>query len=86
MLIQSPSTDIKRIHYLIAKKRVPPSTLLTIFYKMPPSRTPLDCISGNRFKGCGISPYLRGKVAGLVFKGSNPYEIGRVLSLTRSTV
>ena len=29
---------------------------------------------------------MRGKVAGLAFKGSNPYEIDRVLSLTRSTV
>jgi hypothetical protein len=57
-----------------------------VFTKMPPSRTPLGAISGNRFKGCEISPYMRGKVVGKASEGRNPYQIARDLKLNRETV
>jgi len=53
---------------------------------MPPSRTPLGCISGNRFKGCEITPYICGKVMGKASHGRNSYQIALDLGLDRSTV
>ena len=53
---------------------------------MPPSRTPLGAISGNRFKGCEISPYMRSKVVGKASEGRNSYQIARDLKLKRETV
>jgi hypothetical protein len=53
---------------------------------MPPSRTPLGYISGNRFKGCEISPDIRGKVMGKASRGRNFYQITHDLGLDRSTV
>jgi hypothetical protein len=53
---------------------------------MPPSRTPLGSISGNRFKGTHISPYIRGKIAGKASKGCSQRCIAMQLKLTKSTV
>ena len=53
---------------------------------MPPQRAPLGTISGNRFKGCQISPYMRGQVAGQARRGAKPTAIARDLSLDRGTV
>jgi hypothetical protein len=53
---------------------------------MPPQRTVLGSISGNRQKGQEISPYMRGQVQGQAFKGAKPAEIAADLNLTRSTV
>jgi transposase InsO family protein len=53
---------------------------------MPPLRTPLGCISGNRFKGCEISPYLRGKIAGKASLGLTAYKIAKDLKLVTGIV
>ena len=53
---------------------------------MPPLRTPLRSISGNRPKGSEISPYMRGQVAGKASKGAKTATIAKALKLTRSTV
>ena len=53
---------------------------------MPPLRTPLRSISGNRPKGSEISPYMRGQVAGKASKGAKTATITKALKLTRSTV
>jgi hypothetical protein len=57
-----------------------------MFAKMPPSRIPLGAISGNQFKGCEISPYMRGKVVGKASEGRNSYQIARDLKLKWETV
>jgi hypothetical protein len=53
---------------------------------MPPLRTPLRSISGNRPSGGHLNPYIRGQVAGQAFKGAKPAEIARDLKLDRGTV
>jgi hypothetical protein len=53
---------------------------------MPPSRTPLGSISGNRFKGTHISPYIRGKIAGKASKGCSQRRIAIQLKLTKLIV
>jgi hypothetical protein len=53
---------------------------------MPPQRTPLGSISGNRRKGQEISPYMRGQVKGQASKGAKVAEIAINLKLTRSTI
>jgi hypothetical protein len=53
---------------------------------MPPSRTPLGAISGNKIKGCEISPYMRSKVARKASEGRNHCQIARDLNLARETV
>jgi hypothetical protein len=53
---------------------------------MPPLRTPLRSISGNRPKGSEISPYIRGQVIGKASEGADPTSIAKDLKLTRSTV
>jgi len=53
---------------------------------MPPIRTPLGAISGNRLPGYEISPYMRGKVMGQASKGATPTQIAADLKLTRSAV
>jgi len=49
---------------------------------MPPQRTPLRAINGNR-KGRGpdLSPYLRGKIIGHAKAGDSPAEIQVALSV-----
>jgi hypothetical protein len=84
--VQSPPTDIKRKRVkarFYAFRLLPP---ITISAKMPPSRTPLGAISGNRFKGCEISPYMRGKVAGQSIMGRSTRGIATDLKLTQSTI
>jgi hypothetical protein len=53
---------------------------------MPPLRTPLGSISGNRSHGCELHPYSRGKIVRKASEGANPYKIAKDLDLTRSTV
>ncbi|KAN0115371.1 hypothetical protein V8E51_004915 [Hyaloscypha variabilis] len=53
---------------------------------MPPLRTPLRSISGNRPKGLEISPYMCGQVVGKASKGTKIATIAKALKLTRSTV
>ena len=53
---------------------------------MPPQRTPLGSISGNRQKGQEISPYMRGQVAGKSSKGRSTRGIAKDLNLHHSTV
>ena len=53
---------------------------------MPPLRTPLSSISGNRPRRCEIHPYWRGQIAGKASEGANSYEIVMDLDLTCSTV
>jgi hypothetical protein len=57
-----------------------------IFLKMPPLRTPLGPIPGNRFKGCEISPYIRGKVTRKALEGYSLRGIMRDLKLDPSIV
>jgi hypothetical protein len=43
---------------------------------MPPQRTPLQAIDGNRrFRGPDLSPYERGRIIGARFAGLLPYKI-----------
>ena len=53
---------------------------------MPPQRTPLGPISGNRLLGEHLSPYWRGRIAGRAEEGANPALIARELKLEYSTV
>jgi hypothetical protein len=48
---------------------------------MPPQRTLLGSISGNRQKGQEISPYMRGQVAGKSSKGRSTRGIAKDLDL-----
>ena len=54
---------------------------------MPPQRTPLHTIDGNR-KGRGpeLSPYIRGKIVGLVKARESLAEIQAILGLSRGVV
>lgn len=42
---------------------------------MPPQRTPLCSISGNRTRGLNTSPYIRGKIKGIANRGASISEI-----------
>jgi len=53
---------------------------------MPPLRTPLRSISGNRPKGSEISPFMRGQVIGKASEGAKSAVIAKALKLDRSTV
>ncbi|PMD59042.1 uncharacterized protein K444DRAFT_724842 [Hyaloscypha bicolor E] len=53
---------------------------------MPPLRTPLRSISGNRSKGSEISHYMRGQVMGKASEGAKLVAIAKALKLDRSTV
>ena len=53
---------------------------------MPPQRTPLGVISGNRFKGCELSPYIRGQITGARLIGRSFSTIAKALKVDRSTV
>jgi hypothetical protein len=54
---------------------------------MPPQRTPLRAIDGNR-KGRGpdLTPYLRGKIVGQANAGDSPAEIQALLGVSRGAV
>lgn len=53
---------------------------------MPPERTPLGPISGNRLLGQHLSPYARGRIAGKAEEGATPAQIAEALNLEYSTV
>ena len=53
---------------------------------MPPQRSPLGPISGNRLLGAHLSPYARGVIAGKASAGAKPSEIAAELKLEYSTV
>ena len=54
---------------------------------MPPQRTPLHTIDGNR-KGRGpdITPYMRGKIVGRANAGDSPAEIQAAFGVSRGAV
>src|ERR1700733_4312017 len=53
---------------------------------MPPLRTPMGEISGNRDIRTHLTPYMRGKIIGCSSFGSSPTEVTVGLNLERSTV
>src|SRR4051794_17963944 len=53
---------------------------------MPPQRTPLGSISGNRARGVETTPYTRGKIVGMHMAGAKPREIRAVLSVTKNAI
>jgi len=53
---------------------------------MPPLRTPLRNISGNRPSHSRLTPYMRGQVVGQAFKGAKSTEIAEDLKIAESTV
>jgi hypothetical protein len=53
---------------------------------MPPQRTPMGVISGNRQKGKHLTPDMRGKIVGLSLFGSSPTEVAVGLNIEHSTV
>jgi Transposase/DDE superfamily endonuclease len=53
---------------------------------MPPQRTPLGSISGNRPKGSEISPYMRGQIKGQADCGASHSSIAKDLKVLKSTV
>lgn len=53
---------------------------------MPPQRTPLRVIDSNQPRGKEISPYMRGKIIGMVDSGSLISSIQAQYSLSRKAV
>ena len=53
---------------------------------MPPQRTLLGSISGNRPKGSEISPYMRGQIKGQADCGASHSSIAKDLKVLKSTV
>jgi len=53
---------------------------------MPPQRTPLGLISGNRLKNFELSPYQRGQITGGNILGYSPAVIALGLNLPKQTV
>jgi hypothetical protein len=53
---------------------------------MPPQRSPLGPISGNRLLGAHLSPYARVVIAGKASTGTKPSEIAAELNLEYSIV
>ena len=68
------------------KSRLPATYLPSYNSIMPPQRTPLGTISGNRIKNTHLSPYLRGKVVGASTAGAKHATIARAFNLDPSTV
>jgi hypothetical protein len=70
-----------------ANRHVSPPSISPIYIaKIPPIRTPLGSISGNRLKGSKISLYIHGQVKGQATRGANQIDIAKDLKLTLSTV
>jgi len=53
---------------------------------MPPQRSILGSISGNRVSNCELTPYTRGKIVGLSLKGAKSTEIQDRLKITRGAL
>lgn len=53
---------------------------------MPPQRTPLRSISGNRPLHARLTPYERGQVKGEAFRGAKTTKIAQHLKMNESTV
>jgi hypothetical protein len=53
---------------------------------MPPQRTPLCAIDGNRPRGKDISPYVRGKIVGMVDGGASTSKIQAQYGVSRKAV
>ena len=53
---------------------------------MPPQRTALGAIDGNRSRGKDISPYIRGKIVGMADSGSSVSEIQARHRVSRKAV
>jgi hypothetical protein len=53
---------------------------------MPPPRTPLGPISGNRVQKTELSPYVRGQIIGQRFQGASLGQIADAFQLEKSTI
>ena len=53
---------------------------------MPPQRTPMGVISGNRQKGKHLTPDMRGKIVGCRLFSNSPAEIAMGLNIGLATV
>ena len=53
---------------------------------MPPQRSVLSSVSGNRQFNCELTPYMRGKAIGLSLKGAKPTEIQDLLKISRGAL
>jgi DNA-binding CsgD family transcriptional regulator len=53
---------------------------------MPPIRTPLGSISGNRIHLCELKPYERGRIIGKAEEGATSAKIARDLKCSESAV
>ena len=53
---------------------------------MPPPRTPLGPISGNRVRKTELSPYVRGQIIGQRFQGASLGQIADAFQLEKSTI
>ncbi len=53
---------------------------------MPPQRTPLGAIDGNRYQGKDISPYMRGKIIGMTEGGASVSKVQAQYGVSRSAV
>ena len=53
---------------------------------MPPQRTVLGTIDGNRTRGKDITPYMRGKIVGAANDGASPAEIQARYGVSRGAV
>jgi hypothetical protein len=62
------------------------SSSLNKHHNMPPQRTPMGEISGNRPKGKHLTPYMRGKITGCRLFSSSPAEIAMGLNIGFPTV
>src|SRR4051812_49349342 len=62
---------------------------LTLFFptnKMPPQRTPLGSISGNRMRGEETKPYTRGKIVEMHMAGAKPRAIREAFGVTKNAI
>lgn len=53
---------------------------------MPPPRTPLGPISGNRVQKTELLPYIRGQIIGQRFQGASLSQIADAFQLEKSTI
>jgi transposase len=53
---------------------------------MPPQRSVLSSISGNRAFNYQLSPYQRGKIIGLTYSGQKSTDIQGLLNVSRGAI
>ena len=80
--IQSVETSLSHLAKNARKRENRVSPLRPPLPVMPPQRSTLSSISGNRQSNCELTPYTRGKIIGLSLKGAKPTEIQDLLKIT----